>query len=1195
MDEASTPKPPPPTSMASNALSEQELTSANGFAAHVHDHPSDYQSHMALIDILHKGFMNHIYPADEGAEPRDPHQYELLPNLRQARQHMEASFSVGEAMSMTWLSDETLLARSAEDFMELLTLFEKVVAEEPASTKIWVSYIDFLQANYEFCQDAEAAQAAGVPEDELEMRQAIFTRETILDVLQRATTATMTRFDNSHLIWNRYFDALMESLPANPSPQEAEQICQDVIFPRLMTPHVDLDSTKQKCLAVIMRLFPDGEGMAAELSERMKPIQRAVSGKQKWEDALRQAAQIGDEATVYNTFVEYIAFQSKKVHPKAPTEEGILHALYERALLRFPTVAHLWVEYTSTLPRDGNLGRVIERATKHCPWSGDLWARRILRAEVDGNSRIEAEINARAQAGAKLSPEEEGHLRAELEARIYNEIVEIKDAATNSVLRDAGGIDEYIKAWVGWVTYLRHHAFKAGSSEDDFDVSYSGIISASEDVYQAGKKLHGDTYRGDPYFRVDRVKVKFLTMARKIAEARQVWQDLTPTHGAYVKFWTEWYQFELLQWGYERMSDEHRVETSENAPKIPTAILEQAMEKALTEPTFDSPEALSALYLQHCQLHESAEKLEVALANTHKFQVKIAARLEREQATVPNEAAPAPMEVDSGKSKRKRGDEDMEDTKDHKKAKETPEAPEAADGEDKRNRETLVLVISNLPVDVEKVAVSKFFMDLGKPKSIAQVKMNDGLTSSAVVEFASQEDVVSAKTRDGKPLFGGTGPYVRISDGSYSSLYVTNYPPRYREDEIRQLFKRFGEIAAVRMPSLKYKDTRRFAYVQFLSHEVAKAAEDAMDGTKIDKDHKLLAKISDPNNKNAQRSGAMSEGREIVVKNLDRNIKEQHVREMFREFGTIERVKQMFNFNGMFLGTCIIAYSKPEEATAALAMNNKLVKQRIISVVIATERGGTDPQLKARIDSHIVRNPNSATPEPSAGTPTAVNGDGEAAADVDMGETTTALGNHSISDPDPSRTARERKVAVFAIPDTVNSQRVQDAMEAHGALLKVQMRRNLRGAIIEFEDLDVATKLKAGVDVPDIGPHTKTGLVENLLAKKGPNAGKSKGAAETGGGGEVANPYAADAPASNTMFRPALRARGRGGLSFGRGGRGGRGARGGLGSTSGRDANAAGDAGAPGSGVKSNADFRNMFVKAKEDGGEKDKDTEMGG
>ena len=58
-----------------------------------------------------------------------------------------------------------------------------------------------------------------------------------------------------------------------------------------------------------------------------------------------------------------------------------------------------------------------------------------------------------------------------------------------------------------WCSYLRRHAFQPTSTEDDADTAEVGITMALEDVQQAGTKIYGNDFQGDPLFRLEQVQV----------------------------------------------------------------------------------------------------------------------------------------------------------------------------------------------------------------------------------------------------------------------------------------------------------------------------------------------------------------------------------------------------------------------------------------------------------------------------------------------------------------------------------------------------------------------------------------------------------------------------------------------------------------------------------------------------------------
>lgn len=110
----------------------------------------------------------------------------------------------------------------------------------------------------------------------------------------------------------------------------------------------------------------------------------------------------------------------------------------------------------------------------------------------------------------------------------------------------------------------------------------------------------------------------------------------------------------------------------------------------------------------------------------------------------------------------------------------------------------------------------------------------------------------------------------------------------------------------MRFPSLKYNTHRRFCYVQFKTASQASSAT-GIDGFEVD-GHKLVVKISDPSRKK-DRSGAIYEGREVYVSNVDWNATEEDVREVFAKYGTVEKVRIPRSVAGKSKGVAFVVFS----------------------------------------------------------------------------------------------------------------------------------------------------------------------------------------------------------------------------------------------------------------------------------------------
>lgn len=1079
-----------------------------------------YESHVQLINLLHKGFLAHVYPPTESGDSitREPKEYNLLAELRQARESMDTRFAVGEELWIDWLTDEMLIAASYEERMSVTELCEKAVENEPSSVKLWQMWVDWVTTNYASCNNLEGSDTARWTEDDKEVCRDLFTKDMILSVLDRAVAATQWRIDSGHLLWNRYAQALQENLPESSIAKEVEQLL-NMFAQRLQTPHSAWEETAQSFWPLVSKYRPnDWEAVMQEIRELAAPGKKSIALREENEFSLQRAIESGDRTEMYNAFTTYLQWEkrlARKAKHQGPYDGHLRCALYERALLCFPAYADWWldyVDYLTTANAPNSVLPLLKRAVNHCPWSGDLWSRWILQSDSEGNSR--------------------------------GDIEQIKHRATNSGLLDVGGMEELVKVLVQWCSYLRRHAFRPNCSEDDLDTAEVGITMALEDIRTAGAKIYGKNFQGDPLYRLERIQIKFLSEARRFDDARAIYTALVPKQKNCAEFWQTYYTWELWFWGLQRVMDTHRVETAENGPDKATALVQQA----LSQRSLDEPEKVLALYMNHFQQHESGERLKTALVDAREFSKHLAIRREKEaEAAAAAQQAQHPVQntrlggaaVVATGEKRKADGEELTNGHAEKRTKTasnepaevtTGEPSESASAQIKRDREHNTITLKNLSLDTRELDVKKFFRDIGAPLSIAVLQDKDGSTASAVVEFETHEDVLAAKTRNGREL---NGHEVRIQGGTQSTLYVTNYPPEYDEAAIRKLFDSYGDISSVRFPSLKYESRRRFCYVQFLTTEMAQAAEAAMNDKMLDGVHKLVAKISDPDAKK-QRSGAQAEGRELFVKNIERTVSEDEVKHFFEQYGSVVSMNMLKLPNGKKTGTAFIVLSSAEETNAALAADNKPFKGRILHVKISSAKGRAAPLDRARKEDVNIKHASSATPEPE-----------RRGSDVSM---TTSQGGDNVQ-----KNSRERKIAIFNLPDTVNDARIRTAMEPYGPLMKIQVRRGDNGAIVEFANLQDAFNVRQGVDCSSLGADVRTGDVGELLRKMN----KRQEVTFAPGG----------------VSRPMQRGGRRGGLGFKRGGASGLG--GGEGRRNGESAAGEGQV------KKSNSDFRDMMMKGK--------------
>ena len=1031
--------PPRQKVFASESLDAASIEELKQLDQRLRDNPFEYETHSRYITILHQGLQYHMYPGD--GTSKDGNTYEMLDELRDAFRAMDKIYPLGEALWEYWISDEKALARNIGERLEVEQYFQRALKDEPKSIRIWRSYGEYMSFCYSCAHDENPPQNWSF--EDREVGSEVFTFDVMIGVWERGAEATMHNPKESHLIWDRYAQYLLDDLQRNYSPEKSRRI--SLLFEdRLSKPHATWDSTFQLFSTFNSQYNASTYEEVMEVTgKRTANAKKLYRLRDKYEFSIDKALQDQDRYAEHTAYTKYLRWEKKSA---GPFSFHLVVSLFERALLRFPTDVNLWedfVEFLISKPDQSvSTLEVAERATRHCPWSGSLWNHRILTLEAEN--------------------------------RDFNEIEHVKHNATKTGLLEHSGLDDLIKVQTAWCGYLRRKAFdNPQSSDEDVDIAEMGIRSALDDVREVGVKKYGEEYKGDPQYRLERIHIKFLTQNGNVEGARSIWNSLVPQHKNYYEFWYRYYIWEMVIWSNHAVRDRNahiqQLKTPENATKV----LEDGLRRA-TE--MDYPEQLIQMYVNHCEQHESVQSLRNAMITARKWTSVVLYRRtkEAEQAGASAGATQAPVqptteqhaEETNAASKRKREDaaETDHDAKKNRQQEHLPSteiAPPAtlqtSQKEPQRDREHTTVIVKGLPEGTDQQQVRKFFSDCGTLRSIITKDENDSVT--ATVEFQAPEEAQYALMKEAK---GFNGTQISITMGASTTLYVTNYPPTADEDWIRKLFSPFGEILQVRFPSLKFNSHRRFCYVQFTRSQDAVAAERALDGKNID-GLNLLAKLSNPNVKK-QRESATDEGREVYIWHLEFHVNQKEIKEAFGKFGNIESVKLPKTNKGTNKGYCYVVFEKKEDADEAVKeMDGKVMRGLDLHVEIAKKAGET---LKGKYKS-VVRL--SATPNPEGGA-------GE------DGEKVASSANKEAKAPPVPFT--QRSVTLLNIPDIVHEARISQLVQPYHPK-KLEYYPGTGSAVIEFTNQDDSGKAALALDGFEILPGKRLRVGEPGDEKRG--------------------------------------------------------------------------------------------------------------
>ncbi|KAL4920899.1 hypothetical protein BDW62DRAFT_152087 [Aspergillus aurantiobrunneus] len=1015
---------------AASSLLPDARRMATELFARIQVNPQSYEAHVNFIRLLHDGFVNHVYPPNNPDIHGEPREYDLLKDMRTAREEMDKLFAMGEDLWAEWIQDESMLASSVNERIAVMELCQRSIEEEYGSTKLWTIYGEWVLYLYNSAH-SDSNQSQWSDEDRQVGRE-VFTWQSVLDTWQRGADATRWRIHDSHLLWDRLLEFHVRDLSRNPSQDKAARV-RELFDIRLQTPHATWDQTFQAFSSFISTYYNTNyEGIMAETAgQYATPVKNQYAAREEFEIRLRNATESGDRVQEWTIFCEYIESEVSHNRRRRNANFDLVNTIYQRAVLRFQTDANMWEGYIMFLIDESMHGNVhtmtlsaLDRATRHCPISGTLWSQYLLSSEREGQS--------------------------------FTKIADIKHKATSTGLLDVGGMEEVLKVHTAWCSYLRRRAFLSEATDEDLDVAEVGIRSAIESVQELGEKKYGRSYEGDPLFRLERIYIRYLSESGSWDSARETFKGLVRHRGNSYEFWLTYYHWELVSWS-KFVQGEATVDAARRTPNpsFATAVLKQAIKRT----DLDWPEKIMQTYVAHCEDYEDSEELQLAVLETRKAMRAINIRREREaqeaaahhaqQAAAA--AAAEPLSEVQQPEKRKREDESTLNGLPTKKARaDTEPDVEAEPVALRRDRENSTVVVKNLPQDITEHKVRQFFRDCGTINDVKMVPGEDGNSEVAMIEFNSRDDAVAAQTRDQKIIDGNT---IEVHFGSETTLFITNFPRTADEKYIRDLFSAYGEVIDIRFPSLKYNTHRRFCYLQFKTSVAAHSAIE-LDGTTVGNGLHLVVKMSDPSRKQ-DRHGPIYEGREVHVSNVDWKANEEDLKELFSQFGTVELVRIPRKVDGGSKGFGYIVFSSKEEAAAALALHEQEFRSRPIQVKLSAPQGAK--RTAATVVSRVGKS-QSPAPETNGATP-------PSDAEVPTGE------------------RKERTLGLMNVPDTVNDARVRALVEPYGKLVKVILRPDHQGAIVEFADVLHAGKAALELEGQEIssGRQLHIGTVGEML------------------------------------------------------------------------------------------------------------------
>eukprot|EP01083_Nonionella_stella_P085101 235778_1 len=195
------------------------------------------------------------------------------------------------------------------------------------------------------------------------------------------------------------------------------------------------------------------------------------------------------------------------------------------------------------------------------------------------------------------------------------------------------------------------------------------------------------------------------------------------------------------------------------------------------------------------------------------------------------------------------------------------------------------------------------------------------------------------------------------ANGSFTNLYVKNFPSDFTAEMFAEAFEAFGAVTSSHLPADESGKLKGFGFVNFEEADCAQKAVETLHEKEplnlyVVRAQKKMERIKELRSQFDKLRLAMAEkyaGVNLYVKNLADEVDDERLREEFKQFGDITSSKVMRDENGRSRGFGFVCFTKREEATKAVTdMNGKLLCEKPLYVALAQRKEIRRAHLEAQ-------------------------------------------------------------------------------------------------------------------------------------------------------------------------------------------------------------------------------------------------------
>ncbi|CAI9101486.1 OLC1v1038822C2 [Oldenlandia corymbosa var. corymbosa] len=303
--------------------------------------PADYDAHVQYIRALRK----------QGD----------VEKLRHARETMSDLFPLTPDMWREWVRDETAMSSGAEALPAIEKLYERGVSDY-LSVDLWCDYLDFLCKHDPVVREGSADGSS-----------------KLRNVFERAVVAAGLHVVEGSKIYETYRSFAQAHLSTmgeadTESKDKSLQNIRTLFYRQLSVPLANLESTLtayktwEAEQGISLDLDPNSlDGLPSPVAAAYQKALDALNARTHFEEKIARQ----DDSERLQHFMTYLKFEQSLGDPAR------VQILFERAITEYPINHDLWLDYThyldKTIKTSSIVRGVYSRATRNCPWVGELW------------------------------------------------------------------------------------------------------------------------------------------------------------------------------------------------------------------------------------------------------------------------------------------------------------------------------------------------------------------------------------------------------------------------------------------------------------------------------------------------------------------------------------------------------------------------------------------------------------------------------------------------------------------------------------------------------------------------------------------------------------------------------------------------------------------------------------------------------